>query len=69
MIQFGDDYDGGIFRVYKNKNDFIDYKTEYHSLMISNCNYPHEVTKVLHGNRKSLVFFFAHHNKMNRRAK
>ena len=52
----------------KIKNDFIDYKTEYHSLMISNCNYPHEVTKVLHGNRKSLVFFFAHHNKMNRRA-
>ncbi len=69
VIQFGNDYDGGVFRVYKNKKDFIDYKTEYNSLMISNCHYPHEVTKVLDGNRKSLVFFFAHHKKMNRRAK
>ncbi len=69
VIQFGDDYDGGIFRVYTNKKDFIDYKTEYNSLMISNCHYPHEVTKVLDGSRKSLVFFFAHHKKMNRRSR
>ncbi len=69
VIQFGSNYDGGYYRVYKpeNKKEFIDYKCNRYSLIISNCLYPHEVTKVLKGSRKSLVFFVSNHFKENRR--
>ena len=69
VIQLGKDYDGGLYRVYQkdNKNKFIDYKPDFGSVIISNCEYPHEVTKVLKGSRKSLVFFISKHNGLNAR--
>jgi hypothetical protein len=69
VIQFGSDYKGGLYRVFKpeNNNKFIDYKCARYSLIVSNCLYPHEVTKVLEGSRKSLVFFVSDHFKENRR--
>ncbi len=69
VIQFGRNYEGGIFRVYQKSKKFIDYKTSHYSLMISNCQFPHEVTKVISGSRKSLVFFYSFNNQKNKRYK
>ena len=67
VIQLGKKYSGGYYRVYQKNKSFIDYKSDYQSLIISDCNFPHEVTKVLKGSRQSLVFFFSNHSKKNRR--
>ena len=68
VIQLGSGFKGGIYRVYqKNKKNFLDYKPSKGSLIISNCLYPHEVTKVLKGKRGSLVFFVSYHNGKNKR--
>ncbi len=67
VIQLGKDYKGGFYRVYQKNTTFIDYKSDYQSLIISDCNFPHEVTKVVDGSRQSLVFFFSGHSKRNRR--
>lgn len=67
VIQLGKNYNGGLYRVYQGNNSFIDYKSNYQSLIISDCNFPHEVTKVENGSRQSLVFFFSGHSKKNRR--
>lgn len=67
VIQLGDNFKGGIYRVFqpdKSYNDFIPTKA---SLIISNCNYPHEVTKVEEGERKSLVFFISYNPGLNSR--
>ena len=69
VIQLGSNYKGGYYRVYQKNKDYFDYKTTYGDLILSNCNYPHEVTKVTEGERKSLVFFLSKHNQKNRRAK
>ena len=67
VIQFGKNFMGGKYRVYQNKKKYTDYTPTTQSLIISDCNFPHEVTKVTKGNRKSLVFFFSEHLKDNRR--
>jgi len=67
VIQFGNNFKGGLYRVYQSKKKFIDYKSTAGSLIISNCNYPHEVTKVMKGRRESLVFFVSKNNKLNKR--
>lgn len=69
VIQLGDKFDGGLYRVYQKDKSFIDYKPNFGSLIISDCNYPHEVTKVLNGERKSLVFFISKNNGLNKRFK
>ena len=69
VIQLGSGFKGGIYRVYQknNKKKFLDYKPTKGSLIISNCLYPHEVTKVLKGKRGSLVFFVSYNNGKNKR--
>tara|TARA_B100001996_G_C18646491_1_gene587625 strand:+ start:380 stop:997 length:618 start_codon:yes stop_codon:yes gene_type:complete len=67
VIQFGSNFDGGIYRVYKSKEKFYDYIPSYGSLIISDCRLPHEVTNVTKGNRKSLVFFLSKENGLNKR--
>jgi len=67
VIQLGDKFKGGMYRVFQKNNDFIDYSPEYGSLLISDCKYPHEVTKVDSGLRGSLVFFISTHSGENRR--
>lgn len=67
VIQLGKEYKGGIYRVYQKDKSFRDFNAEYGSLIISNCEYPHEVTKVTKGNRKSLVFFISYSNGKNLR--
>ncbi len=71
VLQLGKNFDGGLYRVY-NKSDnskYIDYKPNYGSLIISDCNFPHEVTKVTDGKRGSLVFFVSTNPGLNRRKK
>ena len=69
VIQLGTKYKGGLYRVYKkdSKDVFNDFNSSFGSLIISNCHFPHEVTKVEDGKRKSLVFFVSYHNGLNRR--
>lgn len=69
VIQLGSKFDGGIYRVYnkKDNNKFYDYPPTEGSLIISDCNYPHEVTKVTGGKRCSLVFFVSRDNGLNKR--
>ncbi len=69
VIQLGKNYDGGYYRVYQKDNSCYDYKTSYGDLILSNCKYPHEVTKVIEGERKSLVFFISKYNGENKRIK
>ena len=69
VVQLGADYSGGLYRVYQKDDNkkYIDYKSNFGSVIISNCEYPHEVTKVLKGSRKSLVFFISMHDGLNAR--
>lgn len=68
VIQLEAKFTGGIYRVYKkNSKKYYDYPPTKGSLIISNCNYPHEVTKVKSGKRGSLVFFLSFDNGLNKR--
>ena len=67
VLQLGSNFDGGIYRVYKDKDEVYDYTPSYGSLIISDCKLPHEVTKVRKGHRKSLVFFLSKDNGLNKR--
>lgn len=67
VIQLGKDFEGGLYRVYQKDKSYIDYQPSYGSLIISNCKYPHEVTKVTKGNRGSLVFFISKNKGKNKK--
>jgi hypothetical protein len=69
VLQLGKKFEGGIYRVYNKKDEtvFNDFKTNFGSLIISDCQYPHEVTKVTDGKRGSLVFFVSRDNGSNKR--
>ena len=71
VLQLGTNFNGGLYRVFNkfNKKKYIDYKPDYGSLLISDCNYPHEVTRVESGKRGSLVFFISKNNGKNPRKK
>ena len=55
VIQIGKLYKGGIYRVYQ-KDEVFDYTSSYGDLIISDCNYPHEVTKVTEGEKITCIF-------------
>ena len=57
VIQFGDDFKGGDYVVYGGGKPPRVYKPTRNSIIIIDCKYEHEVTKVTSGSRKSLVFF------------
>lgn len=67
VMQLGENFDGGIYRVFQKDKSYNDFHPTKGSLIISNCNYPHEVTKVTDGERKSLVFFISNHYGDNKR--
>ena len=68
VIQLGSRFKGGIYRVYQKKcKKFYDYAPSKGSLIIRNCLYPHEVTKVKSGKRGSLVFFVSYKKGLNKR--
>ena len=57
------------YRFVYSDGSYFDYTSTYGDLIISNCTYPHEVTKVTSGKRKSLVFFISKHFGSNKRQK
>lgn len=68
VIQLGSNFKGGVYRVYQKKTKkYFDYAPRKGSLIISNCQYPHEVTKVKSGKRGSLVFFISYNKGLNKR--
>ncbi len=68
VIQLGTNFKGGLYRVYQKKSKkYFDYTPTMGSLIISNCLYPHEVTKVRSGKRGSLVFFVSYNKGSNKR--
>jgi len=67
VVQLGSDYTGGKYRVHQKDGTHNDFTSDFGDLIISNCNYPHEVTKVESGNRKSLVFFVSNDPGKNKR--
>ena len=71
VIQIGASFTGGDYVVYTNKDDKDPniFKPFYQSMIISNCKRPHEVTKILSGERISLVFFLCSHDGDNKREK
>ena len=71
VIQIGAEFKGGDYVVYTNKDDKNPnvFKPFYESMIISNCFRPHEVTKIVSGERISLVFFLCSHDGNNRRNK
>jgi len=71
VVQFGKDFKGGDYVVYEDKNDDVGlcYAPFYQSMILSNCHYPHEVTRIEKGTRISLVFFLCAHKDENLRNK
>jgi len=69
VVQFGKNFKGGDYIVYEDKNDDVGlcYTPSYQSMILSNCHYPHEVTKIEKGTRVSLVFFLCGHKSENLR--
>ena len=67
VIQLGSNFKGGKYRVYQKNKKFFDYAPSSGSLIVSDCNYPHEVTKVKKGKRGSLVFFVSYKKGLNKR--
>jgi hypothetical protein len=69
ILQFGEDFTGGKYVVSGGDRPARVFKPYFRSLMISDCNFPHEVTKVESGERVSLVYFLSEHDGGNRRIK
>lgn len=68
VLQLGSKFSGGKYKVYKPKTKkYINYTPTFGSMLISDCNFAHEVTKVNRGKRKSLVFFISFNKGRNRR--
>lgn len=67
IIQFSYDFEGGEYLVHHKTLGKKYYKPSYHSMLISRGDLPHEVTKVIQGERKTLVYFLAPHFGENRR--
>ena len=72
VIQFASDFTGGDYIVYKNgenkEKKNIRYSPKFQTMSISNCEYPHEVSRIERGTRISLVFFLCSHYGKNTRA-
>ena len=66
ILQLGHKYSGGNYVVYKN-NSKKTFKPDYRSIIISDCKIPHEVSKVIDGQRTSFVFFLSSYFSKNKR--
>ncbi len=67
VIQFGDQFSGGEYVVYGGEQPPRRYSPGKNSIIVSNCDFEHEVTKVTSGKRKSLVFFLSESDGENTR--
>lgn len=68
ILQFSESYSGGDFIVHNTNSEkkFV-YRSFYGELLVTRCDFPHEVTKVKNGERKSLVFFVSENRGLNKR--
>ena len=55
VLQFDEQYEGGDYRVYGEQPTEI--HLPYRGIVLSRCDIPHEVTPLVSGSRKSLVYF------------
>lgn len=67
VLQFGGNFSGGDYVVYGGNLPPRSFHPPKYSLIISDCKYEHEVTKITSGSRKSLVFFLSSYNGKNLR--
>ena len=67
VLQFGGDFEGGDYVVYGGNLPPRSFHPPKYSLIISDCKYEHEVTKIISGKRKSLVYFLSPNNGKNLR--
>jgi len=67
VIQLGSKFTGGGYKVYRSKKRKKIFNPKYQSLIISDCNIPHEVLKVKSGKRVSFVFFLSENFSLNKR--
>ncbi len=68
VLQMGEDFTGGEFIVHGGGRPPRHFSPFYKSMTVSLCEFPHEVTKVESGERRSLVYFVSSHNGPNRRS-
>ncbi|MDY4300471.1 2OG-Fe(II) oxygenase [Pseudomonas salmasensis] len=68
IVQLGRDFTGGAFVVYADNGEQSSYMASYGSVLVTTCKYRHEVSKVLSGERNSLVYFYSRHAGVNRRS-
>lgn len=69
VLQLGQEFDGGEYVVHGGGKPPRHFRPWYRSVIISNCEYPHEVTRVSKGQRVSLVYFLSEHDGENQRWK
>jgi hypothetical protein len=67
VLQFSSDYEGGYYMVHHPIHSRQEFRMPRHSMIISSCNLPHEVSEVTRGKRKSLVYFLSQNKGKNRR--
>jgi hypothetical protein len=67
VLQMGSAFEGGDFVVHKPGDERFRVHPHYRSVIISRCDFAHEVEKIESGVRKSLVYFVAAHAGDNRR--
>jgi hypothetical protein len=69
VIQLGDNFEGGDYVVYGGGLPPRSFHPPRFSVIVSDCRFEHEVTKIISGLRKSLVFFLSSNNGKNKRLK
>ena len=69
VIQLGGNFEGGDYVVYGGGLPPRSFHPPKFSVIVSDCKYEHEVTKITSGLRKSLVFFLSSNNSKNKRTK
>jgi hypothetical protein len=67
VIQLGERFEGGEFVVHKEGTEPNVVTPTYGTVVISNCEVPHEVRKVTQGERSSLVYFYSGNSGVNER--
>lgn len=67
VLQFGSSFTGGEFVVHGKDGSVISIAPRYRSVIISRCDWAHEVLPVKSGVRTSLVFFVSGYSGQNRR--
>ena len=67
VVQLGGNFKGGEYVVYGGNIPPRSFSPPRFSVIVSDCRYEHEVTKIKSGLRKSLVFFLSTNNGKNTR--